>query len=111
MEMVILAIATPILAFAGGLFGTLVKRKGDAELDRWRKREETMRILRWATEMATDHHDRRAEAGLTVLSALLDSPLLDDADVDLVAGVATYLARTSPPAPDADHSQLGPENA
>lgn len=86
-------IATPLLAFAGGLIGTLVKRRGDAELDRWRKREETMRMLRWAAEMATDSDMKRAEAGVTVLGALLDSPLLDNADVDLVASVATYLAR------------------
>lgn len=90
---VIIAIATPLLAFAGAAWGHKVSRKSALELDRWRKREETMRLLRWAVELATDDDEAKAKAGLTVLGALLDSPLLDDADVELVATVVGAVAR------------------
>lgn len=89
---VIVLVATPVLAFAGGMTSHLLTRKTATELDRWRKREETMRMLRWATELAIDTDPDRARAGLVVLAALLDSPLLDDADVNLVATVAQYVA-------------------
>jgi hypothetical protein len=98
---VIVLIAAPILGFAGGLVGHLLGRRGDLELDRWRKREETMRMLRWATELATDTDPGRAQAGITVLSALLDSPLLDEADVEMVGIIAGTIART--PIGQADH--------
>lgn len=94
----VVLVATPLLAFGGGLTGHLLGRRGAVELDRWRKREETMRLLRWATELATDADDARARAGLTVLEALLESPLLDDADVALVATIAGSVALgASPP--------------
>ena len=99
---VVVAIATPILAFVGAMAGHALSRRSAVELDRWRKREETMRLLRWATELALDTGDpERAEAGMTVLSALLESPLLDDADVELVATIAAKIARRGalPPAP------------
>lgn len=88
----VVLVATPLLAFAGGLAGHLLSRRGAVELDRWRKREETMRLLRWATELATDDDEARARAGLTVLGALLESPLLDDADVELVATITGSVA-------------------
>lgn len=85
-------IATPILAFLGGMLGHLLSRRSATELDRWRKREETMRMLRWATELAIDSDPDRARAGLVVLDALLDSPLLDTDDIELVATVTQYVA-------------------
>ncbi|NYJ02229.1 hypothetical protein HNR19_002927 [Nocardioides thalensis] len=96
---IIVLIATPLLAFAGGLVGHLLLRRGAKELDRWRKREETMRLLRWAVELATDPEPARAQAGITVLGALLDSELLDAVDVELVATVAGAIALgvTGPP--------------
>jgi hypothetical protein len=94
------AVATPILAFLGALAGHWVRRRSDTELDRWRKREETMRLLRWATELAVARDADRARAGLAVLSALLDSPILDDNDVELVATVTEHVATADPPAAD-----------
>lgn len=88
----IMLVATPVLAFAGGIAGHLLTRKSATELDRWRKREETMRMLRWATELAINADPTKARAGLLVLDALLDSPLLDHADVTLVATVTQYVA-------------------
>ncbi len=40
-------------AFLGVLIGHWLLRKGANELDVWRRREETMRMLRWASEQAT----------------------------------------------------------
>ena len=97
----VVAVATPGLAFAGAAWGHKVSRRSAVELDRWRKREETMRLLRWAVELATDTDEAKAKAGLTVLSALLDSALLDDADIELVATVVGAIATDShndPPA-------------
>ncbi len=47
-------VASPLLAFLGVLLGHRVTRTSARELDRWRKREETMRLLRWATDIALD---------------------------------------------------------
>ncbi len=104
---VIVLIATPLLAFAGGLVGHLLGRRASRELDRWRKREETMRMLRWATELATDPHEDRAKAGMLVLSALLDSPLLDEDDVELVATIAGNIALT-PASPSPEVPSIAP---
>lgn len=104
---VIVLIATPLLAFAGGLVGHLLGGRAAVELDRWRKREETMRMLRWATELATDQDQSRARAGIIVLTALMDSSLLDQDDVALVATIAGQVALTPPP-PDTSISPPTP---
>ena len=89
---VIVLIATPLLAFAGGLVGHLLGRRATRELDRWRKREETMRLLRWATELAVGADPLGSLAGTEVLGALLDAAILDAEDRDLVAAVARAVA-------------------
>jgi hypothetical protein len=43
----IVAVATPILAFVGAFVGHVISRSASKELDHWRRREETMRLLRW----------------------------------------------------------------
>ncbi len=85
-------IATPVSAFLGTMLGHFLSRRSAKDLDRWRKREETMRLLRWATELAVDSDPDRARAGLVVLDALLDSPLLDHDDAQLVSTVTRYVA-------------------
>lgn len=89
----VVLVLTPLLAFTGALIGHWVTRRSSRELDRWRKREETMRMLRWATELALDADPNKARSGLVVLFALLRSPLLDKEDVELLATVAGDLAR------------------
>jgi hypothetical protein len=84
----LLIVGTPVLAFLGALLGQRGARRTALELERWRRREETMRMLRWAVEMTTDDDRRRSHAGLATLDALLDSPLLDVDDKPLVARVA-----------------------
>ncbi len=61
------------------------------ELDTWRRREETMRMLRWSAEKATDDNDRLAALGTNVVIALGRSELLQPQDELLVA--AARLAR------------------
>jgi hypothetical protein len=69
-----------------------VTRTSARELDRWRKREETMRLLRWGTEIAMDDDPRRSTAGLDVLDALLGSPLLAAEDKVLVGAITRAVA-------------------
>jgi hypothetical protein len=73
----VVAITTPILAFAGALLGQLLTRRAARELEVRSRREETMRNLRWAAELAIDRDDRKAQLGVAQLRALGDSELLD----------------------------------
>jgi hypothetical protein len=77
----------PTLAFLGALIGHLLGRRASNELDIWRRREETMRMLRWASEQATSTEDAKARMGLAVLDALSDSELLQEPDQALVDAV------------------------
>ena len=49
---IVVAVATPLLAFAGVLVANVVTRIGDTELEARSRREETMRTLKWAAELA-----------------------------------------------------------
>ena len=66
---------TPIAAFLG-VIGHVLLRRGANELDVWRRREETMRMLRWASEHAASTDDAEARMGLAALDALSESELL-----------------------------------
>lgn len=89
---VVVAVVTPLLAFAGAALSNWVTRRNAVDLDRWRHREETMRLLQWGVELATDPDEHKAAADLTVLGALLDSELLQTEDVEMVSSVATAIA-------------------
>lgn len=69
---------TPVSAFLGGLIGQVVTRRGAKELEKRSRREEVMRTLRWAAELAIDSDPRRARLGVDQLTALGDSDLLDE---------------------------------
>lgn len=69
---------TPILAFLGVLLGSWLTRRSATELETRSKREETMRTLRWAAELAASDKDDLAQLGVAELRALLDSELLDE---------------------------------
>lgn len=60
----IVILATPLLAFLGVIVGNVVLRKGANELDVWRRREETMRMLRWASEQAASASPTKARMGV-----------------------------------------------
>jgi hypothetical protein len=46
----VVGFGTPAAAFLGVLIGHVLLRRGANELDVWRRREETMRMLRWASD-------------------------------------------------------------
>ena len=69
---------TPVLAFLGVLLGSWLTRRSATELETRSKREETMRTLRWAAELAASDKDDLAQLGVAELRALLDSDLLDE---------------------------------
>ena len=71
------SIGAPVAAFLGTLLGHAVSRRGARELERRSRREEVMRNLRWAVELALDADPRRAGLGVSQLTALLWSDLLD----------------------------------
>lgn len=80
------AVLAGVLAFFGALLGHWVSRKSARELEVWRRREETLRMLRWASEMAVQG-GRAGGIGLTVLMALGRSELLQTPDQDLLDSV------------------------
>ena len=55
---------TPLAAFTGVALGHYLLREGANELDVWRRREETMRMLRWASEQAATSHPTQARMGV-----------------------------------------------
>lgn len=83
-----LLVVTPLAAFLGAVLGHLWTRKSAKELDTWRRREETMRMVRWAAEQAGSADGRTANIGYVALTALLGSELLQDEDVALITAIA-----------------------
>jgi hypothetical protein len=79
-----ISFGTPVLAFAGVLLGQLVTRRGAGELEARSKREELMRMLRWASELATSDDEPKARLGVAQLRALLDSSLLTVEEISFV---------------------------
>lgn len=86
--LIVTPIASALLAFIGAVVGQWWARKSAVELDHWRRREETMRLLRWAVELAADDNQRKAEVGLRTLIELTESELLQAEDQALVDGIA-----------------------
>ncbi len=72
-----LAVGTPVLTFIGVALGNLATRKGVVELETRSKREETMRTLKWAAELAVSDDPTKADLGLRQLEALGESAMLD----------------------------------
>ena len=75
----VISLGTPAAALAGVLWSQHITRKSAKELDGRAKREEVMRNLRWAAELAVDRDPRKSQLGVDQLEALADSDLLDDA--------------------------------
>ncbi|HZO64592.1 MAG: hypothetical protein ACRDP9_04740 [Kribbellaceae bacterium] len=83
----IAALASPLAALAGVWIGAGMIRRSDRELDHWRRREETMRMLRWAGEQLDSDHTGVRRLGLVTLSELVRSELLQPEDAALVTEV------------------------
>lgn len=91
----LVSLGTPLAAFMGVIIGHLVVRRGASELDVWRRREETMRLLRWASEQAASRDKARARMGVAALAALSSSEMLQEPDQDLVDAVIDALIEES----------------
>jgi hypothetical protein len=85
----VLSFGTPLLAFAGVLAGQAITRRSARELEIRSKREEVMRILRWAAELAVADDPAHARLGVTQLGTLLTSDLLDEEEKDFVQAALT----------------------
>lgn len=76
----VVAFGTPLSALAGVLVSQWLSRRTAKELVTQSKREELMRNLRWAAELAASEEDRQSELGVAQLTALGESDLLDSGD-------------------------------
>lgn len=85
------AFGTPLLAFLGVVVGHALLRRTANELDVWRRREETMRMLRWASEQAASVEPAKARMGIAALDALSGSELLQKSDGMIVDAVLVSL--------------------
>jgi hypothetical protein len=75
------SLGSPVLAFFGVIAGHFLVRRGAQELEIRSKREETMRNLRWAAELAVSDEPRTAQLGVAELNALAESDLLDNSQL------------------------------
>lgn len=89
---VVTTVASPFVALGGVALGAYLARKGDRELDVWRHREETMRMVRWAVEQILEGEDIGTDAGVVTLRSLMRSELLQPEDYDLVAALTAAVA-------------------
>jgi hypothetical protein len=90
---VVMTVLSPLLALGGVFLGSYLVRKSDRELDTWRHREETMRMVRWAVEQILDgEDDTGTDAGVVTLRSLMRSELLQPEDYDLVAALTAAVA-------------------
>jgi len=80
----VLSFGSPILTAAVALVGQRISRRGTAELESRSKREEVMRSLRWAAELAVCDDVRKARLGNRELRALQNSKLLTPAEEDFI---------------------------
>ena len=84
---VLVAVATPVLAFSGAFIGHVMSRRTAVENDLWRRREERLRTMRWAAEQAVSSDQATAVLGVATLEALRFSELLQPVDIALVDAV------------------------
>ncbi|WP_238161289.1 hypothetical protein [Kribbella antibiotica] len=89
---VVMTVGAPLLALGGVALGAYLTRKSDRELDTWRHREETMRMVRWAVEQILDDDEAGTDAGVVTLRSLMRSELLQPEDYDLVAALTAAVA-------------------
>jgi hypothetical protein len=106
-----LTLVVGLIALAGTVFSAvLVRRTGKEsnviarldqlnqrieamELDKWRHREETMRMLRWASEKAVDEIEKVRILGIAALAALGVSELLQAEDEAFIDSVIDAILR------------------
>ena len=89
------AFGGPPLAFLGAFLGHVLARRTAVELEVRSQREETMRTLRWAADLAVRGDDAAAAVALRILEALGESDLLQPDQQTLIdATLAAILNRS-----------------
>lgn len=79
-----LSIGPPVLTAAIALWGQRHSRHAAKELEKRSRREEVMRNLRWASELAVSEDRAKSRLGIELLMALLDSELLSPVEEELI---------------------------
>ena len=64
----------------------------DEQLQVWRQREETMRMVRWGLELTASNNPKAATIGQNTLTALQKGSLVQPADTAFVATVTEFVA-------------------
>jgi ethanolamine ammonia-lyase small subunit len=85
-------VLAPAFSFAGAYLGYRRARAADLALDRWRRREETMRMVRWAADHALADDEALRPVGVSALAALRRAELLQPEDERLVEEIAEAVA-------------------
>ncbi|HEU0286556.1 MAG TPA: hypothetical protein VFR22_05895 [Nocardioidaceae bacterium] len=85
----------PAFSFAGAYLGYRRARSADLALDHWRRREETMRMVRWAADKALSDEEAVRPVGVSALDALRRAELLQPEDERLVEEIAEAVAVVS----------------
>jgi hypothetical protein len=80
----LLSFGSPTLTAAIAIVGQHISRRGARELETRSKREEVLRNLRWAAELAVSDDVRKARLGIQELKALQNSKMLSPAEVDFI---------------------------
>jgi hypothetical protein len=101
----LVSLGTPVLTFIGVLVAQAILRQGAKELETRSRREETMRSLRWAAELAINTDDRMADLGVAQLLTLLKSDLLDVREKGFVEAALDAVYQD----PEAEIEDLGEE--
>jgi len=78
-----------LLALIGSMVGSSLNRRSAKEIERRWNREESLRMLRWATELAGSSDRSGAALGEAALVKLLDSSLLQPEDKPLAEAVVS----------------------
>ena len=92
---VLTILLAPAFSFAGAYLGYRRARSADLALDRWRRREETMRMVRWAADKALAEEEAVRPVGVSALDALRRAELLQPEDERLVEEIAEAVAVVS----------------
>lgn len=74
----VVSLGAPVGAVLGVVVSNWVTRRTAGETEQRSRREETMRTLRWAAELAISPDDGRAALGVAELRALSQSEMNDD---------------------------------
>ena len=80
----LLSFGSPTLTAVVAIVGQHISRRGARELETRSKREEVLRNLRWAAELAVSDDVRKARLGIQELKALQNSKMLSPAEVDFI---------------------------